>query len=238
MEGSSTKLTRWFQAMYLLAQPSGISATRLAEIIQVTYKTAWLIAHKIRRAMRQADTERQLEGNVRIQRTYYGYLCFQDARHPILIGAELDHRQEPQYIKIKQPDPRHVSNDRRTIAESGIREFIDNHLSRQAVPLMPRPINQQPSFTYVRNEATHWLNCTFQGIGAKHLQAYLDEFSFRLNLKLRAAATLPNLLHWCAVTPVIYYRVLIRNKSVLSVPWTAWGGKNKWKGRHLTLWYA
>lgn len=238
MQGSSTKLTRWFQAMYLLAQPSGISATRLAEIIKVTYKTAWLIAHKIRRAMQQADSESQLEGSVRIQRTFYGYPSFFEARQPLIIGATIDSQQHPRHLKIKQPHPSHVVNSSRIIADSGVNDFVDRHLSRHAKLELPRPVTPFHPLIRIRVEVSNWLNRTFQGIGAKHLQAYLDEYAFRHNLLNASIPLFSNLLHWCAATPVLIYRELIRNRPVLPVPWTAWGGKNKWRGRYLSLWVA
>lgn len=238
MEGSSTKLTRWFQAMYLMAQPSGISAIRLAEIIQVTYKTAWLIAHKIRHAMQQADSKNQLEGTVRIQRTFYGYPSFFDARQPLIIGATINSQQYPQHLKIKQPHPSHVVNSSRSITDSGVGEFVGKHLSRHAKLELPRPVTPFYPLIRVRVEVSHWLNDTFQGIGAKHLQAYLDEYSFRYNLLTASKQIFPDLLHWCAATPVLIYRELIRNRPILPVPWTAWGGKNKWRGRYLSLWMA
>ncbi|MCD9022522.1 hypothetical protein [Cohnella silvisoli] len=36
-----------------------------------------------------------------------------------------------------------------------------------------------PALNPIKRHVTAWLNDTFQGIGAKHLQAYLDEFCFR-----------------------------------------------------------
>jgi len=238
MEGSSTKLTRWFQALFLLAQPAGTSAVRLAQVIQVTYKTAWLIAHKIRHAMQQADAERRLQGNVNIHRTFYGYLCFSDARQPILVAASINDQQQPLHVKIKQPEPRHVLNEKRIVTDEGVNRFIALHVSPDANTVAPRPVDHLASLNRIRAGATNWLNDTFQGIGSKHLQAYLDEYAYRLNLNLLDVPVLSNLLQWCSSTPVLIYRKLIRNKPVLPVPWIAWGGKNKWKGHHLTLWYA
>jgi hypothetical protein len=38
-------LVKWFQALELFLLPDGISAMRLSLVIQVTYKTAWLMLH-------------------------------------------------------------------------------------------------------------------------------------------------------------------------------------------------
>lgn len=236
MQGSSTKLTRWFQAMFLMAQPGGISAIRLAEIVQVTYKTAWLIAHKIRHAMQQANSQRRLEGTVRIQCAFYGYFSYFDARQPLIIGATMDSQHQPLHLKIEHPQPNHVMNNSRTITESGILQFVDRHLSRHANLERPRPVTPYHPLIRVRKALTKWLNQTYQGIGAKHLQAYSDEYAYRYNLQTESKPVFPKLLHGCAAAPVLIYRELIRHRPVLPIPWIACGGKNKWKGRYLSIW--
>ncbi|GFP22317.1 hypothetical protein HKBW3S06_01544, partial [Candidatus Hakubella thermalkaliphila] len=67
MEKTRTDLTKWFLAIYLIAHDKrGISAHKLSEEIEVSYKTAWLILHKIRRAMRKRDAEYSLAGIVEL----------------------------------------------------------------------------------------------------------------------------------------------------------------------------
>ena len=45
-------LTTWFRAAHLMATHSnGLSARQLADQLGVTYKTAWLLTQKLRRAM-------------------------------------------------------------------------------------------------------------------------------------------------------------------------------------------
>ena len=235
-EGSRTPLTLWFQAIFLLTQPTGISAIRLSQIIQVTYKTAWLIAHKIRHAMQHADAEQLLAGLVRIDRTHYGYSMFGDAKQPLIIGGSLDEYNQLAHVKIKQPEPSHVDNDTRWIQERGVQAFMQKHLNKQALPVFAQSGLRHPDLNQIRREMTFWLNETFHGIGPKHLQAYLDEFCFRWNWINRRRSLLHSLLNWCASTPTIIYKDLVRSKPVLPVPWVIWGSKAKWKGRHLSLW--
>ncbi|MCD9021658.1 transposase [Cohnella silvisoli] len=237
MEGSPTLLTRWFQAMFLISRPSGISASRLSQVIQVTYKTAWLIARKIRHALQQADEGDPLTGVVRVDPISYGYTYYSEAQQPLLIGGSLDERDEPKQVKIKQPDPSHVNNALRWIEKPGVQAFVKDHIDEQAVTVLGRG-KLHPAFNPIKWKVTAWLNNTFNGIGAKHLQAYLDEFCFRLNLKLRRVPVFSQLLHWCATTPTLTYKDLTRSKSVLTVPWVVWGSKAKWKGKYLTLWNA
>lgn len=51
-ESSHVPLHKWFQATYLLASSKqGISARRLQLTLEVSYKTAWIMARRIREAM-------------------------------------------------------------------------------------------------------------------------------------------------------------------------------------------
>lgn len=55
-EASKVKLHLWLQAVVLMtASKKGISAHQLHRTLDVTYKTAWFMAHRIREAMRSGD---------------------------------------------------------------------------------------------------------------------------------------------------------------------------------------
>lgn len=62
-------LRKWFLAVYLLTT-SGMSSTKLAKILGITQKTAWLLIGKISTAMQEQD--RILSGVVEIDETYIG----------------------------------------------------------------------------------------------------------------------------------------------------------------------
>ena len=51
-ESSHIPLTKWLQAAYLInASKKGISAKQIERILQVTYKSAWFMMHRLRAAM-------------------------------------------------------------------------------------------------------------------------------------------------------------------------------------------
>ncbi len=55
-EASKVPLHKWLQALHLMvASKKGISAHQLHRVLEVTYKTAWFMAHRIREAMRTGD---------------------------------------------------------------------------------------------------------------------------------------------------------------------------------------
>lgn len=74
-ERSHVKLHIWFQAAHLMASSKkGISAHQLHRTLQVTYKTAWFMEHRLREAMREGKFEIMGgEGKtVEIDETYVG----------------------------------------------------------------------------------------------------------------------------------------------------------------------
>lgn len=57
-ESTHVELHKWLQAIYLLcASKKGFSAHQLHRVLEVTYKTAWFMAHRIREAMRTGELE-------------------------------------------------------------------------------------------------------------------------------------------------------------------------------------
>ena len=74
-EESHLPLTKWLQAIYLMvSSKKGISAHQLHRVLEVQYKTAWFLAHRIREAMRQGELAPfgQGGGGVEIDETFIG----------------------------------------------------------------------------------------------------------------------------------------------------------------------
>jgi len=72
-EASKLPLTRWFLAMQLLTQAkNNVSALELMRQIGVSYRSAWLVKHKIMEAMRLREDRRELDGRVEMDDAYLG----------------------------------------------------------------------------------------------------------------------------------------------------------------------
>ncbi len=71
-EKSSTSLHLWFYAMYLMTSTRcGISAKQIERELGVTYKTAWRMAHLIRKHLFE-QTDEPLTGTLEADETYVG----------------------------------------------------------------------------------------------------------------------------------------------------------------------
>lgn len=76
-EESHLPLAKWLQAIFLLSSSKkGISAHQLHRVLEITYKSAWFLCHRIREAMRSDDfTPMGGAGNpVEVDETYIGRL--------------------------------------------------------------------------------------------------------------------------------------------------------------------
>lgn len=71
---SHLPLVKWFMALALLIDAKkGMSAKQLQNHLGVAYRTAWYMAHRIRKAMDQDETEfPKLSGVVEVDETYVG----------------------------------------------------------------------------------------------------------------------------------------------------------------------
>jgi transposase-like protein len=74
-EESKLPMTKWLQAIFLMcASKKGVSAHQLHRTLEVTYKTAWFLAHRIREAMRSGELAPfgSEGGAVEVDETYIG----------------------------------------------------------------------------------------------------------------------------------------------------------------------
>lgn len=72
-EGSHIPLHKWLLAIHLLcASKKGMSAHQLHRMLDITYKSAWFMAHRIRYAMTQEPLSSKLQGTIEVDETYIG----------------------------------------------------------------------------------------------------------------------------------------------------------------------
>jgi len=72
-EDSHIPLTKWIQAMQLLcSSKKGMSTHQLHRMLEITYKSAWFMSHRIRHAMSQSVFADKLGGTVEIDEIYVG----------------------------------------------------------------------------------------------------------------------------------------------------------------------
>ena len=194
-------LTLWFRAMwYVTTQKNGVSALGLQRVLGLaSYKTAWAILHKLRRAMVRPGRDR-LKGIVEVDETYWGGheegaigRLTQD-KAMILVAAEEDGANIGRIRLRRVPD---LSKDSlhvfisdfvepgSTIRTDGLPAYmgLEGYAhDRQVQRRQPEGEHLLPRVHRVVSLLKRWMMGTHQGaIGQEHLDDYLDEFTFRFN---------------------------------------------------------
>lgn len=218
MDRSRTPLRKWFIAMHMIA--GGATARQIAETIRVTYKTGWLIAHKIRQAIHLAESDTPLEGDVRIHQDRFGRPAFasdlrrDDRLPPILAAASIADDGSLLRIKLHRVTGKLASGG--WVAKEAYGEFVRRHVAPQAKPLIAIGIfngsRHRLLFQWCRS-AVREMTRTYFGIGLKHLQSYLDQHAYLYQLSLDIETGLRALRRHCAAHPAITYSQLVRKNA-------------------------
>jgi transposase len=199
---SSTNLTKWFFAMYLMTSTrQGVAAKELQRQIGVTYKTAWRMAHELRKLMISADDRSPLSGHVEVDETVVGaHQKRSDARKKgtnktIVMGIV-----ERGGRIIAGPVPDAFMNTLAPIVienvVAGTRISTDEHRSyRNLGAKFDHQTVNHTKKEYVRGEVHtntlegHWGHFkravlgTHVHISGKHMWKYVGEFSYRRNFR-------------------------------------------------------
>jgi hypothetical protein len=217
MAGSRTSLRTWFQAIYLHSLPEGLSAYRLHLLTGITYKCAWLICHKLRHAMSCQNEREQLKGYVRINSAVYAdqprnfTFTRMPKQHTVLVGASLDDSDEPTHVKIKlAPNKEWYMRSAQPKDLNGFTQrFVDNKATTEVIGV-PGMVNKHrcPKLRNLVDNCWRWVWWTFRGIALKHLQAYLNQFTYEWNHSRGKDSSFNSLLGDSIAASLITYKQL------------------------------
>lgn len=200
-------LTVWFRAIWqVTSQKNGISALGLQRVLGLgSYKTAWAMLHKLRRAMVRPGRDR-LRGLVEVDETYWGAEeagvvgRLTQNKALIIVGAEEDGRGIGRIRMRRIPDLTKNSlhgfiaqavDPGSTVRTDGLNAYLGMtgyvH-DRQVQRNQPKGKHLLPRVHRVVSLLKRWLMGTHQGsVGPDHLDYYLDEFTFRFNRRKSAS---------------------------------------------------
>jgi transposase-like protein len=72
-EDSHIPIGKWLMAIFLLcSSKKGISSHQLHRMLDITYKSAWFMTHRIRYAMGEGPLAKLLEGTIEVDETFVG----------------------------------------------------------------------------------------------------------------------------------------------------------------------
>jgi transposase-like protein len=230
-QDTRTPLKTWFTAIWwITTQKNGASAEGLQQVLGLrSYETAWVWLHKIRTAMVRSDRTK-LSGTVEVDEVYvggeeHGGSTGRGTGNKALVAIAVELKPEQKLGRVRicvVPDaskeslvafvkeniekgsevitdgfPRYA-----TLSENGYMHTV--YIQKKAESEEER----LPHVHLISSLLKRWLLGTHQGaVSEKHLQAYLDEYTFRFNRRKAAKRGL------------LFYRLL--EGAVVAKPITA-----------------
>jgi transposase-like protein len=209
-EHARLPLTKMLQAVHLMvSSKKGISAHQLSRVLEVQYKSAWFLAHRIREAMRSGDLATPFGsggGAVEVDETYFGSKAYHYGprrgyahKHAVLALVDRESGQSRWF---------HIDNARATDIHPIVRANISREArlmtdeakmySRIGREFAEHGTTVHAAFNYVsREDRTIHTNTVegafsifkrgmrgvYQHCAEHHLHRYLAEFEFRYNTR-------------------------------------------------------
>jgi transposase-like protein len=204
LEKTRSPLTTWFEAAWLVTTAkNGLSAKTVERTLGVSYRTAWAMLHRFRVAMVRAERKR-LCGEVEVDETLVGGVKRGGKRgrgadkEVVVIAVETLQPKgfgRVRLCRIPDASGDHLVPFVCDVVSPGSEVHTDGWKGYNALPkhgYKRRVTNLSASGdpAHVTMPAVHrvasllkrWILGTHQGsITPQHLQAYLEEFTFRLN---------------------------------------------------------
>ncbi len=232
LDKTRTSLHLWFWAAYLVTTATpGISALQLQRQLGIErYETAWMMLHKLRRAMVNPERE-PLSGAVEVDE------CFVGGREEGLRGGR--QRGEKALVAVAV-EVRGAGSGRarmRVITDASaatLHPFVQASVAagasvitdawsgyrglgnlgydhqprsqRAARALGEDPGELLPRVHRVISNLKSWLRGTHRSVSADHLQVYLDEYVFRFNRRRTPMAAFQTLLGLQSSQPPTSYK--------------------------------
>jgi transposase-like protein len=223
---SHLPLTKWFMAVAMIVDAKkSVSANQLKRHLGIgSYRTAWYMAHRIRKAME--DTEGSLlTGTVEVDETYIGGKY--DPRRkrarrekPGVVGL-IERGGQVRTMRISTPSKAvlvgkildHTAKDAQIYTDEAIAyKSVKQHRKHDSV--------NHISEEWVRGDVhtntieNHWsllkrgIIGSFHQVSVKHLDRYLSEFEYRTNNRKHPDLFIKTVARMCGAKPMPYQNLI------------------------------
>ncbi len=197
---------------------------RLSKQLELGYKTAWAMLHKIRKAMAQRDSDYTLSGFIELDDAFFGGAAkgrrgrgaankttvlvmveSKDEHAGFIAMQSVASMEKPLVEKLVK---KHIAPAQRIRTDgyksyAGLTEMGHQH---DGTPVPPNKASENLPWVHIAiSNAKRFLLGTYHGVSHKHLQSYLDEFCYRFNRRAWEKQITLRLLTACVFgNPITY----------------------------------
>jgi len=200
MHDTHLALWKWFLAAYTICESKkGVSSNQLKRMLNVSYKTAWYLSHRIRAAMALTNPE-QLSGTVEVDETWVGgkekgigsgnrgkksivvAAVEREGKARLKVVPDRTRRTLHAFIQAHlDPTTERIITDEwypyRGVGDHDTRHETVNHFLKEWVRGDVHTNTVENVWSLLKRSIIG----SFHHVSAKHLDAYLDELEWRYN---------------------------------------------------------
>lgn len=214
-----TPLKKWFWAVYLVGSDKrGCSATQLSKKIEVSYPTAWLIIHKIRKAMQDQDAPYKLNHFIEMDDAYFGSKSKgkrgrgASNKSKVIIAVEnrgnyagnvkmhvvdhIDFNNLNEFVGYNIEPHQTIKTD----AYPSYNVLSKDYDHKKEIVEAHEAMKKLPWVHILIGNAKSFIRGTYHGVSHKHLQQYLSEFCYRFNRRFNDYQLMDRILYACLNT--------------------------------------
>ena len=221
-----TPLRKWFWMIYLISQSkTGISILMLQRLLDIrTYRTVWMMSHKIHKAMADRDSQYTLSGLVEMDDSFYGTKNAKgkrgrgaDKKSKVVVSVQVEN-DHPEFASLKVVD---------TVSKEHVLETAEENIKQESTiktdgypsyrSLGENGYRHIRKILYAPDDASKYLpwvhimianskaviRGTHHGVSKKHIQRYLDSFTYIFNRRYWINQIFDRLLTACFSTSTI-----------------------------------
>ena len=225
-------LRDWFWAIFVVAtRKTGSSALQLKHDLDLSYPTAWLWCHKIRKAMQDRDARYALNGIIELDDTYIGGKKKPGKRGrgasgktPVIVAVEarpkgsghvallkpneLSTDATRKFLDLKSHENAEFTSDGLSVYRSLAEDY---NIDCVALNSPQRAGEELPNVHRTIERLKTWIRGTHTFVSNKHLNRYLAEFAYRYNRRFngRRETIFERLITACCQSMPISYNQVV-----------------------------
>jgi len=239
---SHLPLLKWFVATYLICESrKGMSANQIRRVLwgqnKGSYKTAWYLCHRIRKAMASCDKP-MLDGTIEMDETYVG-----GKQRGVGGGRSTTNKEIVVGIRQRGGDLRFFHAD--DVKSGTLAKYVKENVSTDVEVIMTDDFGAYPNAfkragqdaakhktinhskrVYVQGDIytntvesafsllKRGIMGTWHKISAKHLAAYLEEMTFRFNRRKNQDIFIDTLRHMITADPLTFENLTAEREAV------------------------